>query len=393
MIMKGMLAAFAVIFSLYSVASAYEFNPGISLSLSEEYNDNILLRHDDRESDFVTYISPSVYFSLRSGGGSELSANYTPSFSSYASNSDQNSTSHNASARGSFAISEDTRVSISDTFVMSEELRYLTRLADLGPIRTRTELRVNTLRGDVSQKLGEHFSLLLGASYIDNSFKDPGFNDFRAYSGSAGLAYRINPRTTVSANAGYSKYDYRLASDAHSEDYTVAFTRRLTPTLTLEVTGGAVLTEIENGGRSSTDFSGGIDLMQRLDRGSAIISLRQSIEPGLEEGGPLRTRAISLRLIRPLSEWWTVTLTPAYFRYKSVSAADRDSDMFALDAALTYDIRRWAGLSLSYGYANFNDRRSRTGDYNNNRVALTLRVHLDKRRMAMPADQEQLPRP
>ncbi len=388
------IVAIAVfIFFQAAAVMAYEFNPGISLSLSEEYNDNIFLGHSDRKSDFITYVSPGAYLSLRSAGGSEFRVDYSPSFNYYASQSGQNNTSHNASARGSFILSEKTNLRISDAFVLSKELRDLRTLTDFGPIRSRTEVRVNTLRGDISHKLGGHFSLLLGGSYIDTEFKDPGFNAFKAYSGTAGLGYRINERSNVSANAGYAKYDYNLSNDADIQDYTLALTHRITPTLTLGVTGGAALTKIEHAGKWSANFSGGIELRQQIERGSAVLSLRQLVEPGLEEGRPLRTLMAGLRLTGSLTELWTVSLSSSYNTYKSINTPDTDVDMVILSAELTYNIRRWAGLALSYSYVDYNDRRSRTGDYYDNRAALTLRVHYDKRQMQTQSDQERLSGP
>ncbi|MCL4491797.1 MAG: hypothetical protein M1510_07840 [Nitrospirae bacterium] len=163
--------------------------------------------------------------------------------------------------------------------------------------------------------------------------------------------------------------------------------------MTLGVTGGAALTKIEHAGKWSTNFSGGIELRQQIERGRAVLSLRQLVEPGLEEGRPLRTRMAGLRLTGSLTELWTVSLSSSYNTYKSINTPDTDADMVILSAELTYNIRRWAGLALSYSYVDYNDRRSRTGDYYDNRAALTLRVHYDKRQMQTQSDQERLSGP
>src|SRR3990170_7274096 len=78
---------------------AFEYTIEPSLSLSEEYNDNIFLDHTDRVDDFITYISPAIDLSVRSST-SELKIGYSPTFSFYKSNNDLNETAHRFSLNG-----------------------------------------------------------------------------------------------------------------------------------------------------------------------------------------------------------------------------------------------------------------------------------------------------
>ena len=85
------LMIFLLLFFPVKAVMAYEYTLGVSLSLSEEYNDNIFLEHSDRKSDFITYLSPGIDFSLKSIN-SELRLGYYPVFSYYNSHNKLNST-------------------------------------------------------------------------------------------------------------------------------------------------------------------------------------------------------------------------------------------------------------------------------------------------------------
>ena len=61
---------------------AADFAPGISLGLSEGYNDNVLLTRTDREGGFVSVVSPGVSLALRSAV-SDFKIAYDPTFSFY----------------------------------------------------------------------------------------------------------------------------------------------------------------------------------------------------------------------------------------------------------------------------------------------------------------------
>ena len=46
-------------------ACALDYTADLSLSLSEQYNDNIFLSHTDRTTDYITLISPAISLSTK----------------------------------------------------------------------------------------------------------------------------------------------------------------------------------------------------------------------------------------------------------------------------------------------------------------------------------------
>ena len=374
--MRRQVLAVIVVLSLFpfSGATAYDFTPGGSLSLSEEYNDNINLSRTNRTGDFVTGISPSVYCTLRSAASS-LTASYSPSFSLYKSHDGLNTTSHAASAQGILNLSEKTGLSFTDTFVLSKELGNLAAVSELGPVRTRTEHRVNTLNGSLSHKISGLFAYSLEAGYIDAYAKDAGDRNSKTYSGAMGLTYARGERSSLSANAKYTQYDYKSRSDANSQDYTLAMTYKLSPTLIISASGGTIITEVQDSGRRSTDFSGGVTLTKQLNRGNAVLSYRQSVVPGLEDGSPLRSRTAGLRLSRSLTNSMSASVQASYTKFKAVAISGTNADEWRIGAALAYSVGKWASISLAYNFIKLDDKTNSANGYYNNTALLLLRLN------------------
>jgi hypothetical protein len=378
--MKKFMAAalFVFLFSSAKIVMAYEYTANVSLSLSEEYNDNIFLAHSNRDSDFITHVSPGIDLSIRSLN-SELRLVYSPSFSYYTSHDELNETAHRFTANGNFTLSNKLSLTLTDTYVKSSEISDIRAIPDLGPITARTELRLHTVNGNISYRLRENLSYTLGASYFDTDYKEPGFSELRSYSGNMGLSYRHSERTTFSANVRYIGYDYRPISDATEQDYSLGITYLITPTLTLGLTGGATITKIEDTGKSDTGFSGGVNLTKRFERGTATLSCSQSVIAGVETGVPLRDQTVSLRLTRPITNQLAASISASYGNFESIETNDYDTNVTSFNTDLTYSFRPWASLLLSYSYMNNDDKITNTGDYYNHIVLLTLRLSYGRR--------------
>ena len=376
------ISFFVFLFFSAKTVFAYEYTPELSLSLSEEYNDNIFLAHTDRVDDFVTYITPGIGLSIKSVN-SELRLAYSPTFSYYKSNEDLNETSHRFMANGNFTLSNRLSLTLMDSFVKSSEISDIRAISDVGPITKRSELTYNIVSGNISYKLRENLTYRLGVSYFYTDYKVPGSTEVKAYSGNMGLDYRLSEKTTLSANAAYTKFDYRPESDATGQDYTLGVSYKLTPTFTIGLTGGATITKIEDTGESDTGFIGGATLTKKFEKGQAVLSYWQSVIAGTQTGVPTKDQTVSLSLTRTLTNKWTGSLSASYSNYKSIETNDVDTDETLFTAGLTYNFTPWANLrpnlTLSYSYVDSDDKITNTGDYYNNIVFLTLSLSYSRR--------------
>jgi len=362
------------------VVLAYEFTPKVSLSVSEQYNDNIFLRNSDRTGDFITYLSPGIDLSFKSVN-SELMLNYSPTFSFYSSHEELNDTAHHIMANGNFTLSNRLNLTLTETFVKSNEIQDIRAIPDLGPVTNLTEVTSNTVSSNMSYKLTDNISYTIGASYFFIDYKQPGFSDVTTYSGNMGLTYRQSERTTLSVNARYVSYDYELTSDATEQDYIAGISYKLTTTLTAVITGGPIITKIKDTGRSDTNFGGGVDLTKTFNGGQATLSYRQAIAVGTETNvaEPLREQRISLDLSKFITNKINMHMSGSFSSFKSIETNDTNTDEILLSADLTYSFLPWADMLLSYSYAKNNDKVTTIDDYYNHIVMLTLRLSYNRK--------------
>ena len=369
----------ALIFLLFAgktfAASEYTVEP--SLSLSEEYNDNIFSTRSGRVSDFISYISPGIALSTRSIN-SELRLGYSTSFSFYRSHEELNEPAHRFTAHGSFTLSERLILTLTDNFIKSSETRDIREIPDIGPVR-RAEWTVHTITGNASYRLTTNLFYTLGLSYSDADTNASDLIKAKTYSGSMGLTYRTSERTTLSANASYIKYDKRPANDATGQNYLLGVTHNLSPTVTISASGGLSITKIQSEGGSSIDFGGGVDLTKTFEAGIVNLSYRHRVISSVESESPLRAQTVSFSLSKPVTNKLASLLSASYSNYKSIKTAGVNTDEVSFNAGLTYSFIPEASLSLSYNYVNSNNKINNDRDFRNNIVLLTLRLSYNKK--------------
>ncbi len=380
--MRKYLAAAALIVCVVFPADSafpYEYMGKLSLAVSEQYNDNIFLTKSNKESDFVTFITPGIDLGIRSGGSS-MAVSYSPSFSFYSSHDENNSTSHRLNADGVLGITERTTLTVNETYIRSKELTDIVSIPDFGPISRLAEREYNLVTATLSHKLRSNLILSAGGSYslIDN--KDTALNNARTYSGNVVLTYERSERTTLALTAIYTAYDFSGSSDATGQEYNLGIKYKLTPTLTMNLTGGATITKIKDGGPTDTGFSGGLELTKVFEKGTASVYFKQSVIPDSDNGQPVTDQTAGIVLSRPLSERWTASVSASYSRFKSTaSGGGVDRDTIYANANMGYKIAPWADVSLTYSYVKSNDKGVSPQSYANNIISVALRVSYEKR--------------
>jgi hypothetical protein len=115
------------------------------------------------------------------------------------------------------------------------------------------------------------------------------------------LNYRLGEHLSFSARGNFVKYDYRPDSDATMQEYTGGLTYRFNPRCSLSITGGPIITKIEDAGETNSDFGGGIVLTRTDERGNTTLAVRQTVIAGVESGEPLRSREAALTITRELT--------------------------------------------------------------------------------------------
>ena len=376
--MKRSLLVVFFILILSHTAFALEYTGNLSLSLSEEYNDNVFLESSDTVDDFITHISPGIGLSLRSQT-SQFRLRYTPTFSFYSINNDLNETAHQFTTNGNFAFSEKASSELTYTFIKSSEIRDFIDITDIGPITRRLERRFHIFNTNFTYRLAQRIDYTLGIAYSDLDYAEPDQSEVKTYSGYMSLNYRLGEHLSFSARGNFVKYDYRPDSDATMQEYTGGLTYRFNPRYSLSITGGPIITKIEDTGETNSDFGGGIVLTRTDERGNTTLAVRQTEIAGVESGEPLRSREAVLTITRELTPKWNISLSAYYKEYETVETDTTDTDSVGLNGSITYRLSPWANLVLNYSFIDYEDNIVGTESYQNNIVSLRLDLNYAKR--------------
>ncbi len=376
--MKKIVMSVFLVLAFCKAAFSLEYVGDVSLSVSEEYNDNILLVGSDPMDDFITYVAPGIGVSLRSQS-SQIRLDYSPTFSFYSSHSDLNETAHSLAATATFALSSKASASVRDTFVKSSETDALSEITDIGPITRRVERRYHTFNTALTYRLAPHVNGVAGISYSDLDYAEPDLSEVKTLGGNVRLEYRLSDTLSLFANGTILKYDYRPDSDALVQEYTAGLTYRYNPRFSITLTGGPTITKIEETGETDTGYGGGISLTRTDERGTATLSLAQSVVSGVESGEPLRSRSAALSVTRDISARWNISFSASYNEYETIDTDTTDANTIAVGGGITYRISSFANMNVNYRYSDYEDNSVGANSYQNHIVILRLNLAYSQR--------------
>lgn len=375
----GFLAAVVLGVFVASAAYAMDFSPTLSLSVGEAYNDNIFLTKDDKVDDFITYITPGIDIQARSEVF-DLRLSYFPTFSIYASNSEQNNTAQDVRFDGLAKITPKFDARLRAGYLQSQDVTNFAAIPQLGPISTNQRTEVLSFLTDVTYRFSSQLSLTLGVDYFNYSTDATDSNDSKTWTGRAVLSYMLGERTTLSANATVSKIDYEVTGDSTNQAYTLGINYRLGPTVTVYVNGGIAITKIDVVDKTDTGFSGGAGITKTFDRGSASLTFTQAVIPATDTSAPVNSQIVTFNFNMPFGQRFVSGVSASYAKYKTVGDITlQDNDEFRAGADLNYFIAPWASVGLTYTFLKHKDNLSSLNDYTNNIALLMLRLSYSKK--------------
>ena len=214
------LTAIGLILFLTPKIFAFQATFTPRLSAGEEYTDNLFLTDSDRESEFITTVTPgfSVEMLWKTAG---LQLAYDPSYVFYNEFDENNTWRHQADLRGWAQLTKDTRIEVRDSFVHTEDplseadiavLRTTdpTLPVDTGIRRGRNRYSRNFAEANFSHQFGpsDHFRIGYSHTLLEND--DPTIEDSRTHSPSADLRWWFLPGWGIDLNGAYTKSDYDI---------------------------------------------------------------------------------------------------------------------------------------------------------------------------------------
>jgi hypothetical protein len=386
------LPVFILILVVFLCDSAQaQFASQFSLSLGEEYNDNIFFTKQ-REHDFITQITPTFSFQFRpiTAPAHALNFDFSPSGELYARNSDLNNFGDNLTFNGGYSYDYSPRLS----FRLADSLRRqgVSRTAGFGAERDRRQPSAPTQPPVVglpaSQTLGDFISdgetlannfsisgrylyapdITLTGEYNTayTSFLDAGGSEF---SNRIGLRGTYNWRQEHNINAGYSIEIIKTRDGENNvvhnfdvgDDYFSTTKIELTPTLTLTLSSGLSFNAGGDGPRIANNSN--LTLTKLWETAMFTIGGRKGLTGSHGVAGISDTTTFfttfNIRLTERLSGNFGAD-------YSLFDTDDVKFNTMQADAGLQYAITTWLCSSLSYSH-----RRRDSGAGSSNTDLLT----------------------
>ncbi|MGH7314542.1 MAG: hypothetical protein ACREJV_15310 [Candidatus Rokuibacteriota bacterium] len=350
-----------------------------SITVEEEYNDNVLLNNDERRWDFITRFTPGIALEWESAVH-RLAAAYSFSAELFARHPER---SH-AFERHDFFLDSLYRVNPQWTLTLSDTFTYDTDtnlIADEGISTGRDQAFGNILAGSASWLVEPQTTLRAGASWAVQRFDREDLFDSDVYRADLTAEHAFSRRFTGSLGYEFGYFDIERQENTTTHTPRLGVVYRFTETLTLRLSGGPTF-EIAEGGPTHVVPAVSASLRQRAGWGTYGLDASQAVGIAGGLGGTTVNQAVGgFAQFTTLAKGLIVELVPRYSRVESHD--DRiDVGSFSLPLVATYRVTSWLALVASYRF--FHQRvdntiTSATGtplasDVDQNRVAIGLQV-------------------
>jgi len=351
-----------------------------SISVSEEYNDNLFFNNQDRQRDFITGFSPTITLFVNRPSY-QVSGGYSFTAELYERESRLNNALNRQSFLGSGLYRATPRLTLtaSETYAVN---RNTNLVASQGFATGRQESLSNTFGPGLTYQMTPGTSLSLGATYGVLRFKGAATDgagtasDSDTYGLQSSLAHVLTPRLTGTIGYGFTYLTVQGQDNSTTHTPTLGGSYRLTPTLTGSVSGGPAITEL--GGETFVSPAATASLVQGLAFGSASARYARSVSAAGGFGGTTDSQSISGTLTLPtLRRGLLVVFDTTYNTAESVSSRQTqqvDVKALTLNLQVTYQIASFA--SVFGGYTFFQQRTTGSSsvqfDADQNRVRFGL---------------------
>ena len=327
-----------------------------SLTISEEFNDNIFLDNNNKKSDFITGFTPGIAI-FYERPTYRLSAGYNFTAEIFAKESDE---SH-AFDRQNFWLDTSWRVdpkltlSLTEAFIFSTDTNLIGR-ESVSTGRDRSFS--NTLGVGASYQVDPFWTVRGGGSWTLERFDGSEFKGSDVYRVNVGADRRVTPTVTVGAGYEFGYFDIDNVPKTTTHTPRVGVTWQATPTITLGLSGGPSI-EVENNGGTRVTPAITASYAQRMPFGSIGLSYDRSIGTASGLGGPSDNDIVTGYLtVTTLARGLTIQLLPRFTNAQSPHSDEIDVRSFTMALVATYRVTEW--MSIIGGYQFFTQRSDST---------------------------------
>lgn len=337
-----------------------------SISLSEEYNDNVSLDNRARQSDFITRFSPALTLTVNQPAY-QLSAGYTLSGELHANRPESNdmAKSHVLVATALYRGTRGLTVTASDSFMLSRSTDQVATqgFATGGDQQTWNNAFTSGLTWEMTPRTSlnvtgtfsmQRFLAAEGGSTSESQTsgsQTPG-SDSNTYGLQTSVEHTLTRRLTGTVGYGFTYLDF-LGEQASSATHnpTLGLRYVVTPTLTVSASAGPSMTHLA--GETSLSWGGTLRLLQIFQIGSVSLEYTRGVSTAGGVGGTTQTDTVSGGLLLP--SWYRgliVAFTPTYRTATSLGGQGSEVDLKTLTVPLSvsYQLARYTSVFAEYTF-------------------------------------------
>jgi hypothetical protein len=327
-----------------------------SIAVSEEYNDNLFLDNRNRQSDFITGLSPALMLFVNRPA-LRLTAGYTFTSELYQEETRFNDvfSRQNFILNGTYEGYRGFTLTLTDSYALD---RSTNLVATQGFASGRQEAWSNVFTPGVGWQITPATALNVFATHAVQRFKGTGTGiGSDTYGLQTTLGHVLTPRFTGTVGYGFTYLDLQEQQDSTTHTPTLGVNYRLTPTLTGSLSGGPAITEL--GGQTTVSPAATVGLLQTLRYGQASAQYTRSVSVAGGLGGTTDTQTFSgVLTLAPFRRELFVVFSPVYNMAESVSRSGQnqrvDAKALTLNLSAYYQIARF--VSVFGGYRFFQQR-------------------------------------
>ncbi len=216
----------------------------------------------------------------------------------------------------------------------------------------------NTFVGEVDYTVSQRSSFTVSGSYAILHFRNPGFIDSNHAMFRAGYNYALTGRDSLAIIYGLGVFRFgSVARDINDHLVQIAYGRRITAKLALQLAAGPQITRFHNDlSRIERQlfWTAQASLLYRLRNTNVGLSYLRYVTGGSGVLAGAETNAVQGTLGRQLSRMWSGFLGLGYAQNSSLRPtgtrpAGNNYNAWYANAGLSRELGRYASLNFSYG--------------------------------------------
>ncbi len=351
---KAILGLFTLTFSGATTAYGGEYTLKPTVTLVEEYNDNIYETRDDRKTDLITHVRPELLFNYRAPLWL-WNIRYAPEYRHYALGSQEDQFVHNFQADGNIRlISNFLYLRVSDIY----------RQASIdgnrdSPYINQDYQNIFSISPYLQYRLDSRWTAMAGYRYVNRYYSNPGSIDNKEEGVFLNLTREMSSNTSVFMNADFSRV-YPDNGMSHERLVHTAGIRHLYASGSSISLQGGYSVLYPKSSKSELSPFWNVGLMHEMD--AYIFSLNSGVAYDTEQNlGSAERRHVTGRLSKAYRRGM-LGISGSYSEIVDRQTGKTSSQWFTAGADATYEFsRRTLGRALisTDKYLNSSDNQYR----------------------------------